>query len=241
MKESLYLGDMFVCIHRAETLSDSVIIYLPGLPSHMTSLGEDTDLTPLISSLAPAVTSCGVDVIAPRYPGLDESNGNFGLLRCVYMGLSALGFALSRYRRVSVLGRSFGGLVALAACSRVAGARELDQVVLLAPALGLPVGSGINELARSWSQVLNQPESELAADLEEIQLRWHPMGCLKILDASKLTFICGRNDTVMPSEKAIEVINTLSKKPAFVEVDSDHSFQDRANIVHQILVAMRLA
>ncbi len=80
------------------------------------------------------------------------------------MGLSALGFALSRYRRVSVLGRSFGGLVALAACSSIAGARELNQVVLLAPALGLPVGSGINELARSWSHVLNHPERELAAD-----------------------------------------------------------------------------
>lgn len=238
MQESLYLGDMFVGVHRSFKPSERALLYLPGLPSRSASVEGEAESLPLISSLAPALTSRSVDVLAPRYPGLDESLGDFGLLRCVYMGLSALSFALSRYRSVSVLGRSFGGLVAIAACSSVAGARALDKVILLAPALGLPQGSGMNELANSWSSIFRRPESEIALDLEEIQRRWNPINGLKMLDADKVTVICGRRDMVIPAPIVRDYLETLAKQPALIEIDSDHDFSDRTDLLQHILFAL---
>lgn len=235
VEQQFYLGDMFLRRHTAGKETDAALLYLPGLPAIAAPRTTDkNDAPPLATSLAPLLTSSGYDILAPRYPGLDESLGQFGLLQCIYAGLLALGFTLGHYKKVSVLGRSFGGLVAIGLCAKLAETSSLNKLILLSPILMLPDDRNIDEIAETWSGPLKCSDKSLRADLQEIQRVWNPIHGLARLQPERTTLICGSSDTIVPPASLISAAQNLKAKPEIIEIEADHNFSDRKQLVSVI-------
>ena len=132
----------------------------------------------------------------------------------------------------SIIGSSFGGLVAIHYAQRFGG---VEKMLLLAPGLRWLSGGLSEEELEAWRKAGATPVSH-GAFQEEILVRYDlQVDGLRYLEpiqpATPMTIIHGRNDATVPTDDSRAYALKYPDKVRLIEVEADHDLNDHLDLI----------
>jgi esterase/lipase len=237
-RRNLFLGDIYLSVFSNDSRSGEAVLYFHGFPGPTL----DNSVVSLAELLAEHI---GVSrtLYAPRYSGLAESNGKFSFLSSIYDGLSLLYHILSmRYSKVSIVGYSWGAVVALN-CFRHIPVRVRGMLVLLAPVTHLPKNAAAESTAQGliksvpWS-LRHQTVENLVLDWEVINAEHNPYAAAEKISPDQIYVIQGSQDDVVPQSSTDAFVASLGEGARYTIFDEGHSFVDKLALMDAIKNAL---
>jgi len=133
---------------------------------------------------------------------------------------------------ISVIGSSYGGLIALYYAQRFGG---VEKMLLLAPALTWLSGGLADEELKHWEKSGLEPVFHFAHE-KEVPLRYDlhldGLGYLEpIPPAAPTIIIHGQNDTTVPTDHSREYATNFPGKVQLIEVNADHDLNDHLEFI----------
>jgi len=146
-----------------------------------------------------------------------------------------------RIAEMSIIGSSFGGLVALHYAHRFDG---VERMLLLAPALSWLSGRLSAEELAQWEEAGVAPVFHPAFG-QEIPLRYDlQIDGRRYLDpvppAAPVTIIHGRDDETVPIDHSRAYASTYSDDVHLVEVKADHDLNDHLDLIWEYVQSFLL-
>lgn len=233
-RKNSFLGNIYLSVFTNDYTSDEAVIYFHGFP------GPTLD-NPVISLSELLAESLGDTrtLYAPRYSGLAESNGQFSFLSSIYDGLSVLYQVLSkRYTKISIIGYSWGAVVALNCFDHIP-PHKRGRLVLLAPVTQLPKNDVAKYMAEAliqsspWS-LRHQTTDSIALDLKFIDAEHNPFAAAQRIGAERICVIQGMRDEVVLKSVTDEFVASLGEGTSYIVFDEPHSFADKSTLMEAI-------
>jgi pimeloyl-ACP methyl ester carboxylesterase len=134
--------------------------------------------------------------------------------------------------RISIIGSSYGGLIALQYAHRFGG---VEKMLLLAPALTWLSGGLDEEALAGWKQTGVAPVYHYAFERElpvRYDLQADGLGYLEpVPPAAPTTIIHGYNDKTVPIEPSRTYVADFADLVHLIEIDADHDLNDHLDYV----------
>jgi pimeloyl-ACP methyl ester carboxylesterase len=214
------------------------VFMLHGFPGNLSRRNED--IGEEISK------HLGVTVFLLHYRGLGRHNGPFSFLSTIEQAKSAFNSVKKDFQNWSIIGHSWGGLVAASLANEIP-REQIEKVLLLSPFILIPETSELQEVLRIMQS--EAPEiighstlNELVVQLETIRKSNEPRtNLLKLnLPKEKLYILQASYDDVVLPQTTKSLIGLLRNKVNYEEMREDHSFlKNRTKVCARVLQVLR--
>lgn len=182
-----------------------------------------------------------MDVCLPHYEGLGKSRGSFSFIKSIEDAIR-IGHKLitvDGYRRIHLLGHSWGGFVAMSVLKALAG--NVGKVVLLSPFTEVPDAGSLKCLLESiCSNVDITFESgsidDAVYELIQVGQCQSPNAIAQVCTSNDIMIIQAKDDDEVPAQSTRRFVEMFKVRPQYVELDSDHRFMLNREYVKQLIV-----
>lgn len=207
---------------------DRALLYFHGFPGPYTtsSASELRVADQLFPEIFPHF-----DFYYPLYSR--KAAGTFSFEQTIDDGRKAFRFLRSRqsYRSVTLVGQSWGAVIALA----LARDASFERVILITPFVALPTGASALKTAQHYSAKhpdLLAPERvpEIVAQIERLAKDQSPAEALAKLRSEKIVFAASA-DEVIPLKAIQHILNATGPARLHVIEGSTHELEDREELV----------
>jgi esterase/lipase len=174
------------------------------------------------------------DVYLIHYEGLGLSKGFFSFSKSIkdsgdyFKWLSNEG-----YKKISIVGHSWGGLIAL---NLIADQKpiNLNKIILMSPYTFFPKGYELEKLIdfiyEDSKSVFKQSKAEMTTQVNEILLSFQPRSKVQSIEtyANQISILQAISDHEVPLATTKNFVEMFKgARPNFIEIDTDHSFNER--------------
>ncbi len=243
-EESFFQDNFFVRLNASAPRTSEAYLFLHGFPA-------EPPLDPKLREGWPSIPEKGIDIAQAlhlatgndayvmHYAGLGRSKGVFSFTHSIE---EAIAFAehlrASGYKRVHVVGHSWGGLVAIQVYKRLADTTA--KLVLIAPYTNIPDRRVLTPLLNSFAQVYPNrfEEKGVTADdlinqMLEVKRTAPPSRTIaeSFFSPVQLTVIQGRADEEVSPESTKAFCSIASARSKYVELEGDHSFSENRSVL----------
>jgi pimeloyl-ACP methyl ester carboxylesterase len=207
--------------------NESAVIFLHGFPADS---GKNEDVAKHLTE------TFKVDCFVFHYKGLGKSNGLFSFTSSIADSLKITKKIKLEigYRRLFVIGHSWGGLVALNIMREFQ--RNIDKCILLAPFCLLPDEINASQMIQDFIDAkrehnINYDFITMYTDFLKIREKSSPFEFASTIDEKKLSIIQGTDDIVSLPEGYLRLIKSFNKLPLSIQVQDDHWFKNRTRLI----------
>lgn len=230
----------------ADAATQCACLLLHGFPALPVPGFEQCEKNIDIARVVPQ--KLGVDTFITHYKGLGRSSGQFSFFDSVSQSIATAKKICRRfgYSRMHLIGHSWGGLVATNTYFALP-ADQRGNMVLMAPFNHFPEDAVFRRLLESIS---NDPAVKFQAqdmdgimeEIERVKKKFNPRTVAKILAAEQapglggITFLQPTIDDEVPTESVQEFSKLFGNNTHYFEVESDHKFLKRRDVIVDLVV-----
>lgn len=219
-----FRGTIYNEKYSASEKSERVILIFHGFPS---SQNKNEHIAEYLTQQLKA------DVFIFHYEGLGQSQGLFSFENSIQDAISYYKMVKAQgYRSVSLIGHSWGGLVALNLITTIESALLPNQLILLSPLNNIPVGDALMGLVDSLyagsKESFKQSKETMAQQISVVASHYNPRHKIEELKSLKMPIHiiqASDDDKVHPQSTASFVDLIDSNHVQFEFLDTDHRFQ----------------
>ncbi len=219
------------CFYQKKLSQEAVVIF-HGFPSE--KLFKNRDIAMKVAS------ELKLDSRVMHYFGLGESVGEFSFLRSIKDSINWTEHLLTKYKKLHLVGHSWGGLVAINVLK--AHFSKIEKVILLSPFNDLHVDIEpillVREIMKARPYLFySRSEKQILEELITISKKFNPRDIAKSLPAKKsIHIIQAKVDEDVPLKTTQEYLSFFKSKPKLEIWDIDHSFtKDREKLLKRVI------
>lgn len=225
-----YFQDLYVETTVATTRPNDAYVFFHGFPGG-TIHNED------VAKAVANQTGAATHVV--HFGGLGKGKGEFGFLKSIEQSMNLMRNISSQQnvQRIHLFGHSWGGLVAVNAAMQVEG--KLGALFLVSPYSGLPDSTATRHVlgAMKKSDPLFPANLDIEGavkDVATISNFYNPFVVVKKIRPLKTYILQAQNDDEVPASVNRAFAPMFSPEATYLEVNQNHSFTNRAELISQI-------
>lgn len=183
------------------------------------------------------------DVFLFHYEGLGNSLGLFSFPKSILESIAYYNWVAKHgYKKITILGHSWGGLIALNLVAEIQQHSLIDKVILLSPYNYFPEGLQLTKLIdyiyEDTKDIFKQPKSIMTNQVQEILLSYQPRSKIQNIKQfpNPIYILQATNDNEVSPESTAEFVQLLrSSKTIFKKINTDHSFtENRTDFLNEL-------
>lgn len=214
----------------AQTRSKEAVLFLHGFPAEQGN--KNVDVAEMLA------TEHNLDAYVIHYRGLGQSEGEFSFVQAVEDSCAYAAKLIEEYgyKRLHLVGHSFGGWVATEIFKRLGDRRGI--FVMMAPFTDIEEGEGPAQLAlyfmRHYPHVISSNRfDEVTEDLSKMRSKLHPHETARELSqhASDVLILNSMTDEIIPNEMNKCLAKSWGPSVYYVDLDTDHRFFRNRNLL----------
>ncbi len=239
IKEIFKFKNHALRISKNSQRSQTAILMLHGFPAEKhngTPFEKNSDIADFLAN------HFEIDVILPHYNGLDHNLHNeFNFVHSIEDTLNLLEELKGSYKSISIIGHSWGGLVAWNCFKSVP--EFISKAVLLSPFLSIP---NQEELRIFVQELILETPAKSRANLldlyldefEIVKTKFSPLVCFQPtgISQNQVHILQALQDTVVPPSVADHFMATQVISIGRIDIDTDHGFLENRGVVMGHLV-----
>ncbi|OFZ54827.1 MAG: hypothetical protein A2428_07070 [Bdellovibrionales bacterium RIFOXYC1_FULL_54_43] len=232
-------SESFVLGYRKKNRSsEGAVLLFHGFPANKGN--KNSDVAEALFSETP------YDIYIIHYRGLGNAKGAFSFSHSILESVNSAKALISRYHyeQVHLIGHSWGGLVAMNVFREIA--RFRGKLLLLSPFNEFPDNSVLSSIIESVIQEIpvlfgHATLDSVLDDLESVKSSCSPRNIASTLQvpSSSITIIQASRDEEVSVASTKVLCKLFPCAPKYLELDQDHSFSNREDLVRAVLQEFR--